>query len=58
MHRQLIALEVTNFVVVSRRWDEQDKRVKTGKRDARKLCNRLDRYLCLVWTSLEANQRE
>ena len=45
LHRQLTALGVTNFVVVPRRWDEQGKRVKTDKRDARELCDRLDRYV-------------
>jgi len=45
LHRQLTALGVTNYVVVPQRWDEQNKRVKTDKRDARELCDRLDRYV-------------
>jgi transposase len=36
---------VTNHVVVPQRWDEQNKRVKTDARDARELCDRLDRYV-------------
>jgi transposase len=44
LHRQLTALGVTNVVVVPQRWDEQNKRVKTDRRDARELCDRLDRY--------------
>jgi transposase len=45
LHRQLAALGVENVVVVPQRWDEQGQRVKTDKRDARELCDRLDRYL-------------
>ena len=45
LHRQLTALGVTNHVVVPQRWDEQNKRVKTDARDARELCDRLDRYV-------------
>lgn len=45
LHRQLTALGVTNVVVVPQRWDEQGRRVKTDKRDARELCDRLDRFL-------------
>ena len=45
LHRQLTALGVPNVVVVPQRWDEQNQRVKTDKRDARELCDRLDRYL-------------
>jgi len=45
LHRMLTALGAVNLVVVPRRWDEQGKRVKTDKRDARELCDRLDRYL-------------
>jgi transposase len=44
LHRQLTALGVTNYVVAPQRWDERHKRVKTDSRDARELCNRLDRY--------------
>jgi transposase len=45
LHRQLVALGVTSYVVVPQRWDEQNKRVKTDARDARELCDRLDRYV-------------
>ena len=45
LHRQLTALGVTSYVVVPQRWDEQNKRVKTDSRDARELCDRLDRYV-------------
>jgi transposase len=44
LHRKLTALGVTNYVVAPQRWDERGRRVKTDKRDARELCNRLDRY--------------
>lgn len=44
LHRQLTALGVENVVVVPQRWDEQGRRVKTDRRDARELCDRLDRY--------------
>jgi len=44
LHRQLTGLGAENLVVAPRRWDEQGKRVKTDKRDARELCDRLDRY--------------
>jgi transposase len=45
LHRQLAGLGVTNLVVAPQRWDEQNKRVKTDARDARELCDRLDRYV-------------
>jgi transposase len=45
LHRKLTALGVKNLVVVPQRWDEQHQRVKTDGRDARELCNRLDRYV-------------
>lgn len=45
LHRKLTALGATNHVVVPQRWDEQNKRVKTDMRDARELCDRLDRYV-------------
>ena len=45
LHRQLVALGVINYVVAPQRWDERGRRVKTDKRDARELCNRLDRYV-------------
>jgi transposase len=45
LHRRLLKLGVTNYVVVPQCWDEQNKRVKTDGRDARALCDRLDRYV-------------
>lgn len=45
LHRQLGAMGVSNLVVAPQRWDEHCKRVKTDKRDARELADRLDRYL-------------
>jgi transposase len=45
LHRQLTAMGITNFVVVPQRWDVEGKRVKTDARDARELCDRLDRYV-------------
>lgn len=45
LHRKLVALGAVNRVVAARRWDESGQRVKTDRRDARELCQRLDRYL-------------
>ncbi len=45
LHRRLVGLGAHNVVVVPRRWDPQGRRVKTDKRDARQLCDALDRYL-------------
>lgn len=45
LHRQLTALGAHNVVVVPRRWDPQGQRVKTDQRDARQLCDALDRYV-------------
>jgi transposase len=45
LHRRLSALGVTNYVVAPQQWDERGRRVKTDQRDARELCNRLDRYV-------------
>lgn len=44
LHRKLEAMGVVNVVVAPRRWDESGQRVKTDKRDARELVDRLDRY--------------
>jgi transposase len=43
LHRQLVALGATNYVVAPQVWDERGRRVKTDQRDARELCQRLDR---------------
>lgn len=45
LHRKLTALGAINIVVAPQRWDDQGKRVKTDRRDARELCQRLDRYV-------------
>jgi transposase len=45
LHRQLEKLEVTNYVVRPRDWDEYGKKVKTDKRDAKQLALHLDRYV-------------
>lgn len=45
LHRRLEAVGAHNVVVVPRRWDPQGRRVKTDKRDARQLCDALDRHL-------------
>lgn len=45
LHRQLTALGVSNLVVAPQIWDERQRRVKTDRRDARALCQRLERYL-------------
>lgn len=45
LHRSLEAMGVSNLVVAPQRWDDAGKRVKTDKRDARELVDRLDRYL-------------
>lgn len=45
LHRRLVALGVTNFVVVPRCLDREGKRVKTDQRDARELTLALDRYV-------------
>ena len=45
LHRRLGEAGVTNYVVAPQRWDERNRKVKTDKRDARELCQRLDRYV-------------
>ena len=45
LHRRLVAMGVSNYVVAPQRWDERNKRVKTDKQDARELVDRLDRYV-------------
>lgn len=45
LHRRLTALGVKNLVVAPQKWDSKQRRVKTDKRDARELCDRLDRYV-------------
>lgn len=45
LHRKLAALGAINYVVVPQCWDERRRKVKTDRRDARELCQRLDRYV-------------
>lgn len=45
LHRKLVGLGAVNYVVAPRRWDERGQRVKTDRRDAQELCQRLDRYV-------------
>ena len=45
LHRKLTAMGAINDVVAPQRWDEHGQRVKTDGRDARELCQRLDRYV-------------
>lgn len=45
LHRQLTELGVTNYVIRPRNWDDQSKRVKTDRSDARSMLSALDRYL-------------
>ena len=45
LHRRLEAAGAKNVVVVPQRWDRENRNVKTDKRDALELCNRLDSYL-------------
>jgi transposase len=45
LHRRLTAVDVDDVVVVPRRWDPENRRVKTDRRDARQLCDALDRYI-------------
>jgi transposase len=45
LHRALMQLGAINYVVAPQRWDERGQRVKTDRRDARELCQRLDRYV-------------
>ena len=45
LHRDLTALGATNYVVRPRDWDEYGQKVKTDRRDARRLVLELDRYV-------------
>jgi transposase len=64
LHRQLMALGVTNYVIRPRNWDDQHSRVKTDRTDARSMLNALDRFiagnpkaLALVQVPTEAQER-
>jgi transposase len=45
LHRLLEAAGAKNVVVVPQKWDRENRQVKTDKRDALELCNRLDSFL-------------
>jgi transposase len=45
LHRKLTELGITNYVIRPRKWDDQSKRVKTDRSDARALLSALDRFL-------------
>ncbi len=45
LHRKLEKMDVTNYVVRPRDWDEYGQKVKTNKRDAKQLALHLDRYV-------------
>jgi transposase len=45
LHRKLIALGITNFVVVPRNLDDEHKGVRNDSREARQLALNLDRFL-------------
>jgi transposase len=64
LHRQLTALGATNYVICPRNWDDQHKRVKTDRTDARAILSALDRFvagnphaLALVRVPTEAQER-
>lgn len=45
LHRKLTESGVTNYVIRPRNWDDQSKRVKTDRSDARSILSALDRFL-------------
>jgi transposase len=45
LHRKLTELGAINLVVAPQKWDTRSRGVKTDQRDARELCQRLDRYV-------------
>jgi transposase len=65
LHRQLTSAGATNYVVAPQVWDERGRRVKTDQRDARELCQRLDRHVrgntevfAVVCVPSEAQERQ
>jgi transposase len=65
LHRKLLKMGVTNYVVRPRDWDEYGKLVKTDQRDAQELALHLDRYVsgnhaafCVVRVPTEAQEHE
>jgi transposase len=64
LHRALLALGITNYVVRPRDWDQYGKKVKTDKRDAKALVLELDRFIsgnhnafCVVRVPTEAEEQ-
>jgi transposase len=64
LHRKLTGLQITNYVVRPRDWDEYGQKVKTDKRDAKQLVLNLDRYVagnrdafCVVRVPSEAQEQ-
>jgi transposase len=64
LHRTLVRLGITNYVVRPRDWDEYGKKVKTDKRDAKEMVLNLDRYVsgnkdafCVVRVPTEAEEQ-
>ncbi len=64
LHRKLVELGITNYVVRPRDWDEYGKKVKTDKRDAKAMVLSLDRYIagnsdafCVVRVPTEAQEQ-
>lgn len=45
LHRRLLEMGISNYVIVPVNWDERGKRVKTDARDARQMALHLDGYL-------------
>ena len=45
LHRQLIALGATNYVIRPRNWNDHQGRVKTDRQDAQHMLSALDRFL-------------
>ena len=64
LHRDLLALGITNYVVRPRDWDEYGEKVKTDGRDGKMLVLNLDRYVsgnhdafCVVRVPTEAEEQ-
>ena len=64
LHRNLMELSITNYVIRPRDWDEYGKKVKTDKRDAKEMVLNLDRYVagnqeafCVVRVPTEAEEQ-
>ena len=65
LHRRLMKMGVTNYVIRPRDWDEYGKKVKTDKRDALAMAQCLDRYVggnreafCVVRVPTEVEEQK